>query len=202
MTGRLHPKVTGVAHHLPHRTRLRVPKQHRSARDMNQVADALVKTPGVKSVEVNHKTGSILVHHDEHPGIFAAVEKTLEETSGELLEALVEGGGNPEIVGLAIVGHFVRNLFSTADDQVSGATNNLVDLRTLAPVAFLAAGILRWRRGSGEDILMTVSPVVLFWYAFDLYWRFNIVKPPTPAIVDAGTENQIAGARKRTAAQN
>lgn len=176
MAGRLHSKSQGVAHHVAHRTRLRVPKSHRTPHKMDKAADALRKTPGVNHVEVNHRTGSILVHHDEHPGILESVEKTLEESSTELLEALVEGG-NPEVLGLAVGFHLISNLFSSADQKVSKATNNLVDAKTIAPLAFLVAGFMRLRRGSGEDVLMTISPVVLFFYAFDLYWRFNVAGP-------------------------
>jgi hypothetical protein len=147
------------------------------------MAEALRKTPGVHGVEVNERTGSVLVHHEEQIGIFEAVEKSLAESSGELLEVLIEGG-NPEVAGLALVGHFLHNLVSSADDQLAGATNNAVDLKTIAPLAFLTAGILRFRRGlgQGEDLLMSVSPIVFFWYAFDLYWRFNIVRPGLQAV--------------------
>lgn len=173
MPSRLHPQSRGVVHHLPHRTRLRLPVRHRSELSMHRAADALRSTPGVKSVEVNHRTGSILVHHDEHPGILGALEETLQQSSVHILEALIENG-NPEAAGLALVGGFLRNLFATTDNQVAHATDNMMNLRTLAPLAMLALGLERLRRGRGEDILMSVSPVVLFFYAFDLFWRFNV----------------------------
>jgi len=202
MTGRLHAKSTGVAHHLAHRTRLRIPRQHRTPHKMEQVAQALRTAPGVRHVEVNHRTGSILVQHDEHPDILKTVEKTLEESSGEILEALIEGG-NPEVVGLTMGLHLISSLFSSADGKISTATNNMLDLRALAPVVFLAAGIMRLRRGAGEDVLMTISPIVLFWYAFDLYWRFHIIKPAQQTETVTATETvRVTAGNKRLPARS
>jgi hypothetical protein len=165
-----------------------VPQQHRTKDKLESVADALRNTPGVKSVDVNQRTGSILVHHHEHPSILQTFEKTLEESSGELFEALVEGG-SLQFAGLTFVGHFIHNFVSSANDQVQQATNNTVSLRTIAPAAMLALGVMRLKRGRGEDLLMSVSPIVLFFYAFDLYWRFNVAEKPEPLQTTARVED-------------
>lgn len=193
MSGRLHAKSKGVAHHLPHRTRLRVPKEHRTKGKLENMADALRKAPGVQSVDVNHRTGSILVHHHEHPSILNTFEKTIEESSGELLEALVEGG-SLQIAGLTFAGHFIANFVSNVNEQVGAATNKKVSLRTLAPAAMLGLGLMRLKRGQGEDLLMTVSPIVLFFYAFDLYWRFNVEVSPAVSQPSPAADNRLSSA--------
>jgi len=170
MSRRLHPASAGVAHHLPHRTRLKVPRWYRTAQKMSDVRAALLEVPGVHSVKVNHKTGSVLIHHEEQPQILETVGKTLGEVSGELLEALIEGE-EPEIAAVSLIGHFVHDAFSGFDGRVAGATANWLDLKTLVPLIFLGAGI--WRARTSERWLAEVSPLVLFYYAFDIYWKFH-----------------------------
>ncbi len=193
MSGRLHAQSRGVAHHLPHRTRLRVPKEHRTKGQLENMADALRKAPGVQSVDVNHRTGSILVHHHEHPSIFNTFEKTIEESSGELFEALVEGG-SLQVAGLTFAGHFIANFVSNLNEQLGEATNKQVNLRTLAPAAMLGLGLMRLKRGQGEDLLMTVSPIVLFFYAFDLYWRFNVAERTATSEPSSPVDNRLSTA--------
>ena len=171
MSSKLHAQSSGVAHHLPHRTRLRVPKRHRTAHQMNRVHEALKNVKGVSQVEVNHKTGSILLHHDEDAGILDVVGKTLDEVSSELFEAMV-AGEEAEISGLSIIGHFAHNLFSAADDHLAGATKNMIDLKLVIPIVFLGAGVMRARSSEGSW-LTGVSPLILFTYAFDMFWKLH-----------------------------
>ena len=66
-----------MAHHLPHRTRLRVPDVHRGKKTMRQLNESLLKVPGVKSVKVNERTGSIVVHHDEDHRMLEAMGEAI-----------------------------------------------------------------------------------------------------------------------------
>ncbi len=160
---------------------------------MRQVADALRKTAGVTGVEVNHRTGSILVHHEEVPAILEAVEKTVADVSVDLLEALVETG-SPAVAGLTVGAHLIANLFTAANSSLSGATSNVLDLKTVVPLAFLGLGVWRLRRAPGEDLLMTISPIVLFYYAFDTYWKLQVEKPG----LQASESTAALAARKLT----
>ncbi len=62
MTKKLTVNSRGVTHHSENRTRLRLPKNQREKHKLNNVKKRLEKVPGVQAVEVNERTGSILVH--------------------------------------------------------------------------------------------------------------------------------------------
>ena len=74
-----------VAHTSKHRTRLRVPKNKRGHVKFSKAKQALEAIPGVRSVEINDDTGSLLIHHDETPGLFEDVSEAagIADTSGK-----------------------------------------------------------------------------------------------------------------------
>ena len=61
-SGKTNGRMRGVSHHVPHRTRYRLASHYRHEEMVNRVSDSLKKVPGVKSVEFNKRTGSLLVH--------------------------------------------------------------------------------------------------------------------------------------------
>ena len=193
-------KLRVVTHHLPHRTRLRLPKAHRKSHTMSTVKERLKKVPGVQNVEVNERTGSILVHHEGNGQVLDQIGSALEEVASELLEAFVEVEED-EIPGLSIVSHMLKSHASKMDTSLAEATGNLLDLKTLVPVGLLVAAIykgLRDRAWWGE-----VPAFVLFYYAYDSYMKFHgpSVRPVSAAErveTPAGTlENPVREEIKR-----
>jgi hypothetical protein len=169
-TRKLHSKSKVVAHSLPHRTRLRLPRGHRDAATIAKVHKTISNTKGVHSVEINERTGSVLIHHDEDPEVLAKVGDALEDVAGELFEALLEAGGL-EIPGLSIIAHLIRESLSHADNRLAVATNNVIDLKMLVPVGFFAAGVIQSRRHLGWFNQMPAW--MLFYFAYDAYMKFH-----------------------------
>lgn len=170
MTRKLHPKLKAVTHHLPHRTRLRVPREHRDPETLKKLHTKLKKTEGVSDVEINPRTGSVLIHHDEDPAILNNVGNAIDEVAGELFEAILAAEGI-EIPGLSIFAHVIRERLSDMDNRLAVATNNVIDLKMLVPVAFFGAGIIQAKRNTGW--LDQVPAWVLFYYAYDAYMKFH-----------------------------
>ncbi len=170
MTRKLHAKSKAVAHHLPHRTRLRLPKGHRDEATIKKVHQTITNTEGVTGVEINARTGSVLIHHEEDPVILENVSKALDDVAGELFEALLEAGGI-EIPGLSIFAHVIRERLTDADNKLAVATNNVIDLKMLVPLAFFGAGMIQAKRNRGW--LDQVPAWVLFYYAYDAYMKFH-----------------------------
>lgn len=163
-------KSSGVRHHLPHRTRIKIPLSHRSVETMAAVKNELEYIPGVKDVQVNQRTGSVTIDHDEREDTLELVGAALDNIAEELFNqlALVE---EIEFPGLSIVAHGIRKYLSRADEKVAAETNNVLDLKMLVPILFFGAGVVKTRMTSnwwGE-----VPAWVLFYYAYDSYMKFH-----------------------------
>lgn len=170
----------GVVHQSSRRTRLRVPKPYRAKKTLTPVKNAIQNVPGVTEVEVNSETGSILVHHEDRPGILPAIGAAVEESAPELLAALIvpEGG---EAAAPFLSSIFKRYFLAPRGPQGESAAGSLSDadqgeptipLKKLVPAAFAAAGV--WKLIETESLLGGVAPLVLFYYAFDTYWKFSM----------------------------
>lgn len=189
MTNKVHASSVHVVHRLPHRTRLRVPKVDRTPKKMTRLSESLASVPGVRSVEVNHATGSVVVKHEDHPGIMDGFATALAETGSELLLGLVGGEelGLAE-VGLSFVGNFIKDTVSSVDKGLSSATSGTLDLRALVPLLFFGAGAFSLTRSRGD--WAAVPPLVLFYYAFDTYWKFHTEASRQPQVAAIAADAQ------------
>ena len=79
--------MTHHVHYVPGRLRIRIPRLKRNAEEARILTKALSRVSGVRSVEVNLLTGSLLVHYDPCVSNAAAVlsavgiERSSEESS-------------------------------------------------------------------------------------------------------------------------
>lgn len=170
MTRKLNKESSGVRHHLPHRTRIKVPRHHRSKHTMEAVKKQLEYVPGVKHVEVNHRTGSVVVHHDERSDTLELMGTAIENIAEDLFHELL-AVEEVEFPGLSVIAQLIRNTLSKADSRVALETRNMVDLKMIVPLLFFGAGIVKSRQSVnwwGE-----VPAWVLFYYAYDSYMKFH-----------------------------
>ncbi len=181
MSNKLSKAAKAVAHHSPGRTRLKVPKKHRHK--LHELKSEIAKQPGVKNVDINHDTGSIVVQHEHDTAIFDAMHKAVEGLGGELLTALIEGEsvemlGVASVVaaGVGILEAVGKTFFGTREENstplLTGATS---DIKTLVPAAFLLASIVKSYQT--RSFWQGVAPIVLAYYAFDSYWKLNVSNP-------------------------
>lgn len=188
MSKRLTRESKGVAHHSPGRTRIKVPKLHR--KKLHQIKEELANSPGVKSVEINHQTGSVLVHHEHDTAIFEAMHKAVENVGADLLTALVEGETAELVGGVGIVAAVAAagmGLVSSLGKAITGAngsgisgnspllTGQASDLKTIVPTAFLIAAA--YKAYETRSFWHGLTPLALAYWAFDTYWRFNVANP-------------------------
>lgn len=171
-----------VVHALPHRTRLRVPTQHRTPEGMARLKKAMEGTAGVRSVEINPKTGSVLLNHDTQPGILEKVGVALEETPGLMHLLMPEADElEAEISGLSKIADAVEQALFKADSKFSRATENVIDLKMLIPVLLAFAGFTQLKEKNG--FFAGMPPFVLFYYAFDAYMKFHGTSRQTESTV-------------------
>lgn len=200
MSKKLSSETPGVSHHLPHRTRLRVSKHKRKSRSLKQVQDKLAKVPGVSGVEVNERTGSILVHHEEDNNVLELLGTALEEVAGDLFETSLEVE-EAEVPGLSIIAHAVKKQMGLLDTSVATATGNMIDLKTVVPLGLLAAALYKVAK---ERVWWGDVPAfVLFYYAYDSYMKFHgpsvraVSASPRTEREDGRLENPVRAEMRR-----
>jgi hypothetical protein len=141
-----------IVHHIPGRLRLKVPGAKGNAIFMDQVQAALGSVDGVREIEVNPVTGSVLVHYDpeafenfhdnvhDHAtrnNLFAVqpvepVRRPKVTEVDEAMEALEE-----EAQFLAARSHTARvivDFLHDLDMSVKKYSRNTVDLKVLVPL--------------------------------------------------------------------
>ena len=184
MSKKLTRSAKAVAHHSPGRTRIKVPKGHRS--QLRKIKEEILKQQGVKSVEVNNDTGSVLVKHDHELPIFEVLHSAIEAVGGDVLTTLIEGesAAAVEIIGplglaaaaFGILEGLGKAVFSSSND----ASNRLGNLfsepqsswKTLVPAGFLLAAA--YKAYETRMFWQGITPALLCYWAFDTYWKFNV----------------------------
>jgi hypothetical protein len=179
---RLHADHKVVVHSSKHRTRLRIPKAHRQHARLHEAQNALQRIPGVRAVEINSETGSVLIHHDESEQLFDEISSALEESAPEILMALLIPGEGEAELGLGVLSNLFKKIVAAPEhanggngvSAAAGHQNPLVvndNVRRYMPLAFIGIGI--WQMIREEALLSGIAPVALFYYGFDLYWKLQ-----------------------------
>jgi hypothetical protein len=162
-----HNEVLTVVHKLSHRTRLRIKKSSRTKEQLSKAQEILEDTPGVQSVEVNPSTGSMLVIHNDQAGrevdvAINEITKTLELLAPEV--GLEDGG-------LIYVSNSLYPIVHKIDKKLIEWSNNTIDLKALLPLAMAYIGLRKM--SETRSLLGNISPLVLFYYAFDSYHKLH-----------------------------
>jgi hypothetical protein len=174
-----HPRPTAqVVHTGPHRIRLRLDRDHRRPEQLSQLRHALRGQPGVRDVEVNETTGSVLIHHA--PGAVSA--HGLAAVLGDL-GVVIQGLAGDE-AGKSETARGVESALGDLNRRVATATGGKADLKIIVPGAFLAWGL--WRLAADVGSFFTAVPgYVLLYYAFDTYTKLHHM----PASVSTGARD-------------
>ncbi len=176
-------RIRGVTHHVPHRTRYRLASHHRNEETVNRLHESLKKVPGVNKVEFNDRTGSLLVHHDEISGMVTKLDGVCNEIATDLFEELVgeEMIMFPEV---SLLAQLIGKRFSRINQYLARRTQNYIDLKMLLPLLLAAAGFYQLSKEKG--LLSQVPGWVLFYYAYDSYFKFHLASSHSPAVANPG----------------
>jgi len=153
-----HRPVAQLQHISSGRARARVHKRERTPTHMEQVKRRLEAHPGVKHVEVNAKTGSVLVKGDRDDQIQHALDDALN-----LVKGFEEGEPSDQAINAVV------ELVKDADSKVRHLTAGRISLRWLAPAAFVGVGL---RQLIAEGLTLgTVPWFVLIYYGVDSFLK-------------------------------
>jgi hypothetical protein len=150
---------------------VRVRHAHHHRGLLHEAQARLAAAPGVRGVETNPQTGSVLVRYDpaqhsrsELLAMFEDVGIVVRETLGGLGEEVPETGRSSTSVS-------VISALSDLDKRIARATGHTVDLKLLFPATLGAIGIRQlFTTGLG---LAEVPAYVLLWYAFDSFYKLH-----------------------------
>jgi hypothetical protein len=161
------PRAVGVVvSHTPGRVRVRLrPDQ---VPDFQRIQQRLLRQPGVRSTEVNPRTGSVLIAFDTE-------QATWDQVSGAFSDEGIALRDRSEVAE-AVVGHSTTaaRLMSAVGDldrRISSMSSQRLDLKLLFPAILCLIGLRQsFTQGLG---LGQVPGYVLLWYAFDAFWKMH-----------------------------
>lgn len=159
----------------PGRLRVRLHRAHRQGSAAHRAKTHLQDQPGVRDVQTNQATGSVMVKYDPNEvsaddivGLLKDIGIVAIGTASDLVIDLPEAGRS--ITSINIISS-VDNL----DRRLSRLTGSRVDLKLLFPAGLFALGI---RQVLAEGLGFAQVPgYVLLWYAFDTFWKFHQQEP-------------------------
>jgi Heavy metal associated domain 2 len=152
-----------VVHALPGRVRLRVAKVKGNPALARQAQGKLAKVPGIRQVEANPGTGSLLVHFDQDQLLSTASLEILSVTLGELF---------PEIEVLALA----AGLASLAENP--GAGTDPAPMAASLTGSLKAANTRLAKLTGGLDLKLLV-PLTLIFFGLRRLWAAEKVASPS-----------------------
>jgi Heavy metal associated domain 2 len=146
-----------VAHSSPGRVRLRVHHADRSPRRMEEMRERLQAQPDIHAVEVNARTGSVLVRGE-------STEK-IKEALLQFVEPIEEAGPErlPEATAVELIKGF--------NSRLSENTQGRFTLSWAVPALFLGFGLRQLLLGGLT--IGTVPWYVLMYYGVDSFIKLN-----------------------------
>ena len=146
MTAPEAPRSARTVHHVRGRIRLKIAGSKGEPRLLEEIRQAIAPLKGVKSVDVNPATGSVVVHynpamhegfqahlatHGENAGSFILMPPEISEVDelAKKIEQEAEFLSEHSAAARTIV-----DAFKTADRALKIATDNTVDLKVLLPL--------------------------------------------------------------------
>ena len=147
-----------LEHRSQGRVRVRLPKSERSPRVMEDIRQRLGEHPGVRHVEVNSATGSVLVTGENAGHLQSALGEVLT-----LIESFEEERARE--AGVEATVELVRR----ADERLRTVTRGRFSLRVLVPTVFVSVGIRQLLR-QGLSV-GTIPWYVLIYYGIDSFFK-------------------------------
>jgi Heavy metal associated domain 2 len=191
--GRARARVTSST---PGRVRLRLRRPERHQDMMRSIRHNLRQRMDGADVEVNPRTGSVLVHYDQRACSHADVLSALRDV-GLVIEDVAQGLGEevPSLQGpgRTTTSEGIIEALTDLDRQLSAMTGRSVDLKLAIPLLLGGLGVVQLAR-SGFG-LGDVPAYVLLWYAFDSFWKFH--REPAAPLPNAQSA-QAADGRQTT----
>ncbi len=150
-----------IVHTIPGHMRIRIPSAKADRRFLDQARAALKALPHVVEVSSNPLTGSLLIIYP--PALQREFEGALAMGNGSALPFDLKPADPPRSRKVkrrtrreSELSRSVREFFTEIDDAIKESTDNVLDLKTLLPLALAALGITYVRAGKGTPVWLTL----------------------------------------------
>jgi hypothetical protein len=138
------------------RLRLKIPARKGDPAYFTALAQAFSECPGIRNVEVNPETGSVLFLHSADPDAIVAYAE------GKELFRIFENANRPVHVSTG-----VKAKYRELDEKVKRATGGEWDVPAVAFIGLLGAGAYQIARGN----FAAPAWYTAFWYALNIFLK-------------------------------
>ncbi len=167
-----------VVSFVPGRIRVRADRSLRSSDSMRALQELLAGLGGVREVQVNPTTGSLLMSYDPETLDMAELLLAVQNANVKVVVPGLDQQASVE-EGVSGVARSINDCFSQVDRAVSRATGGRLDAKAVAPLALGAVAVRQLLiQGAG---LSAIPWYVLLWYSFEMFTKYNVGKRTKPS---------------------
>ena len=165
-------RTATIVHSSPGRIRVRLGRELRAPDLMRTTQDTLAGIKGVRAVEVNPVTGSVLLLHD--PAVLTFEDLTSAAAAANIVLTVPDPSDGPTTTpgGPSPLAQRINSAFGQMDGALARITGKRADARTLLPLG-LGAIAVRQLAASGAQ-LSSIPWYILLWYSFEIYTKYNV----------------------------
>jgi len=183
-----------VVHAVPGRIRLKVHALKGRPAVARQLEDGLRRVAGVRRVETNPVTGSVLLLYEEAAGrrawrdeahrVAGSFADIAPELDAQALAVQLAAGPDLTNGGRLVHAGDVRDFFKTVDDSVTSATGGL-SLKLIVPLAFVLLGARGLFVGEKLGVPRWYD---LLWFGFATFMMLNVAGVPAARAAEEAAE--------------
>jgi Heavy metal associated domain 2 len=189
-----------VVHHIPGRMRIKLPFLKGASAHSQQINDLLMPVEGLRQVDFNPITGSVLLHYDpeKHEHFSKHLTKHVQDAMGlNLVLTTMNGGATSErnadqsvtpVIRETKLAREISKFFTNINQNIKAATDDVFDLKSLLPVGLGVYALLK--AGSG---MTTPLWVTLGIFSFTSFAILN----PVSITVEADEKQTRSNKRKK-----
>lgn len=174
-----------IAHQLPGRIRIRLPHARGDRAFLEQINQSISPRPGVRHVEVNPTTGSIVIHYEASPLEDFKQGLAIHADREDLF--ILDLNSHTEERNIS---HSIDRGFKNVSNSVKRATDGAIDLKELFPVALAAAALAFVKTAEGTPLWVS-----LLNFSFSSY-----MSPHEPELIENAVISEIKSLQEEIAA--
>ena len=171
-------RTATIVHSSPGRIRVRLGPDLRTPDLMRTIVDALAGMQGVRAVEANPTTGSVLLLHD--PAVLTVEDLTSAAEVANIVLTVPDPPGTPAVAaagGPSPLARRINSVFGQMDGTLARITGRRADAKTLLPLGLAAIAVRQL--GASRAQLGSVPWYILLWYSFEMYTKYNLTRNGT-----------------------